>query len=184
VGQAVVVEGRERAHGVELAARRVEGRWTLAAGYAYGVARGEALGLRFPTAEDRRHTLDVTTMVRATRTLRVGAAYASAAGSPYTRRLIVPDATGWAVHADGPNAQRLPSYASLDLVLDWSGQVGGARVGTFVQLHNALGRRNPTGYQGPSHCMGTTRPGAPCPVVDTFEDGLPIVPVLGLRLTF
>ena len=188
---AIMVTGTESSHGLELGIRRVEGRATMAAGYSFGVANGEAAGFRFPSLQDRRHEVDLTMMVRPTRGFRMGFAYTAATGIPFTRR------AGGTIGVDGdqqywiepptveaPNAGRAPSMTSLDLLMDWTGKIGRFRVGTYVQLHNALDRNNPGPYNGFSPCNDLDPITHGCVPADTFDEGLPRLPVVGVRVAF
>lgn len=187
----ISVTGKESARGFEASVRRVEGRATIAAGYSFGIANVTAAGYRFPSAQDRRHSFDLTAMVRPTRRFRMGLAYTAATGAPFTRR------GGGSYGVDGdrlvwieppwtaaPNAERSPTSASLDVLMDWTGSIGRLRIGTYVQLHNALNRDNPGSYAGVQHCSEYDRAYNGCVPVDTFHDGLPRLPVLGFRVAF
>lgn len=181
------VAGAERAVGLEAGVRRVVGRWTVAGSWAVARARLTAAGLAFPAPEDRRHVLGATTMLRVHGGLRVGAAYSAFSGSPFTRSN--PGGTLLVVGADttitppwrgAPGAGRLPAFARLDLLLDWSRQVRGARLGAYLQLHNALLRDNPAGFRT-SGCEGS----AWCWSDAGVEAGIPtVIPLVGLRLGF
>lgn len=193
-GRPLWVEGDNDARGVELSARRLAGRWTASLGYSYALSELQAGGLRFAAPADRRHALDATAMARVTRSLRLGAAYTAASGAPYTR-LHSPD---WSC-PDGagcdprprlgePGAHRTPAYASLDLLADWTGSLRGWEVGAYLQLRNALGRDNASTYDYTSEVCPGRGFVAPCPtgyqLVDHFQYGVPMLPVLGLRLRF
>jgi hypothetical protein len=188
---AISVVGTESASGIELGMRRVAGRATVATGYSFGIANVEAGGFRFRSPQDRRHELDLTTMVRPSRGFRMGVAYTVASGAPFTRR------HGGSYGVDGerkfwiepptveaPNAGRSPPTASLDLLIDWTGKIRRFRIGTFVQLHNALDRDNPGTYAGLSFCSEFDRIYNGCVPVDRFDDGLPRLPVAGIRVAF
>jgi hypothetical protein len=137
--------------------------------------------------------VDLTTMARVGGGLRLGAAYTVASGTPYTRVAngsVSGGASGsaatWdpAPRTEAPSGARLPSYAALDLMLDWSGVLRGARLGLYVQLHNALGRQNLSAYQGQSYCSSFDVQQGTCLPRDHFSEGLPLIPVLGFRLVF
>jgi hypothetical protein len=83
-----------------------------------------------------------------------------------------------------PNDRRYRLSSSLDLLLEWSGTIRRVRLGTFVQLYNALGRDNPGAYAGERSCSEFDRIANGCRPVDTFDAGLPRLPIIGLRVTF
>jgi protocatechuate 3,4-dioxygenase beta subunit len=184
VDRPLFVEGTTAARGVELAARRIAGRWTFSAGYALSTSETEAAGLRFASEQDRRHTLDVTTMARLSDSWRLGAAFSAASGSPYTRFF-----TGWQTcdevgrcswntppRLEAPNAERMPAYASVDLLADWSRRFRGWELGAYLQLRNALNRENPGAYLKSQDDFG--------PRSDEFVPGLPMLPLFGFRAAF
>jgi hypothetical protein len=195
------VEADGRAHGLELSARRLLGRWTGSLGYALARSEttvevpdeagmpGDTETFRFPGSADVRHSIDATSSYRLDDEWRLGAAFSFASGVPFTR--VVIDETGEArPRIEEPAAHRTPSYASLDLLLDYTGDVGGWRVNAYVQLLNALGRRNRVTYAGSVDAcaaadLGTPGPCAGGPVIrDRFRAGLPRLPLVGARVTF
>ena len=62
--------------------------------------------------------------------------------------------------------------------------IRGARVGMFVQLHNALGHDNPGAYAGESFCSEWDRTQNGCRPAPKFDGGLPRLPILGFRVAF
>ena len=198
----VAADGEAR--GVDLSVRRLLGRWTGGVSYAYNHAELEAGGYRYPAPTSRRHALDLTTAVRVTQALRVGGAYKVASGAAFTRydsalrECTTPDPAScrYLTYAREPGAERAPVYRSADLLLDWSGTVGGWEVGAFAQLHNVLGDRNRAAYQS-SRTVCRTPAGGRCsdpilePLPESFDPennlylpGLPRVPMVGLRVAF
>jgi hypothetical protein len=196
VNRPLFAEGVTTARGVEFGARRIAGRWTLSAGYALSAAETEAAGLRFASDQDRRHTLDVTTMARLSNSWRLGAAYSAASGSPYTRFFEgwqSCDEAGrctWAMppRLEAPNAERLPAYASLDLLADWSHRFRRWEMGAYLQLRNVLNRENPGaylksyGYDCASGCSNEFE--GDRYLIDDFGPRLPILPLFGFRASF
>lgn len=191
--QEAFVFGDNAAHGVELSARRILGRWTGSAAYTYAVSEIEARGLRFPAGQDRRHALNATSMLRAGRALRLGAAYTAMTGAPFTR-VYTPDyscssgACEETPRVEAPNAQRAPAYASLDLLVDWTRAFRRWEMGAYLQLRNVLGRDNATLYSDTYEvCVGHEYR-SPCPtryeLEDVFEAGIPTVPLFGFRVRF
>ncbi|HEU0077036.1 MAG TPA: TonB-dependent receptor [Longimicrobiaceae bacterium] len=195
VDRPLYVGAEGTAHGVEASARRLAGKWTASVAYSYGVSRLRAEGLRFRAPAEQRHALDATALVRLGRSWQVGAAYTAGSGIPYTR---VFDGTVdcetqkprcvWdrEPRTDAPGAQLTPVFSSLDLLVDWTRDFRGWRLGGYLQLRNALNRRNAGRYTGSSECADfgarrcETHPGP----VDHFEPGLPTLPVIGFRAAF
>jgi hypothetical protein len=189
VDRPLFVTGESRARGLELSARRLAGRLTASASYALGVAETTAAGLTFPTSEDRRHAIDLTSMVRVRGALRAGAAFTYATGTPYTRIHIrnlpcTPAMCGYDLVADAKNAQRGPAYSSLDLLLDWTKRMRSWDLGLFVQVRNALGHRNAVTFIHSAEYCVPSFPNDPACVRDQFENGLPTLPVFGVRARF
>jgi hypothetical protein len=182
------VIGESTATGAEFSLRQITGRVTGSASYTISRSEMEAVGMRYMAANDRRHVLSATSMVRATPALRMGAAFTSASGVPFTR--VVNTAADCAAEPGcdpqrlpwlgEPNAARAPAYVSLDLLFDWSARVRGFDVGLYAQLRNALDRDNATIYTGdepgcmPVGCGGDLR--------SEYERGVPRLPVLGVRV--
>jgi hypothetical protein len=79
------VMGEGWARGVEVSVRRLAGRWTASGAYGYVVSTVEAGGYRFPSPADRRHTVSLSTMVRAGGGIRQGSTHRYASGFPFTR---------------------------------------------------------------------------------------------------
>jgi hypothetical protein len=192
-GHELFVEGQESAHGAEASLRRIQGRWTTAIGYAYGVATMRAAGEKYAADEDRRQSFDMTILTRIAGGWRAGAAFGTAGGAPYTRVLAglerFDQATGtghWdpVPVTEAPNAARLPNYQGLDLLLDWSGSWRwGSRVGLNLQLHNVITRGNVLGYTGGVWC-GTLPQGGRCARDDFYQRGRGMEPFFGIRIAF
>jgi Carboxypeptidase regulatory-like domain/TonB-dependent Receptor Plug Domain/TonB dependent receptor len=150
------VAGRGRAHGVEVWARRPEGRWTGSASYSYVRSRLEVQGVEFRAPTGRPHVLLASGFVHLGGGARAGGMLTVAGGSPVTRYFHYDEARcrsagatcPWRLPAAGsPSRERSPLYQGLDLSLDWSGRVGRARTGAQLQVRNVLGRKNPGGYR-------------------------------------
>ena len=188
------VQGEGNARGVELSARRLAGRWTASASYAFARSEITARGLTYPAPEEQRHTFDATAYLRAGRRVQLGAAYTASSGVPYTRRFggtyRCTSATECRVQtpptAEAPGALRAPGYSSLDLLAEWTGQLRGARLGAYLQLRNTLGSDNSARYIGSTPCAAFGEYGCASGSsgFDEFDPGLPRLPVIGFRLSF
>lgn len=197
-----VVDGTNRAWGIETSIRRIAGRFTLSVGYTLGFSDMEAAGLRFPSAADRRHALDLMSIWRMPVKLFGGSftfaqAYTFASGAPYTRLYpgsfdcdveqdrcvpIVPDILG------EPNASRSEWHLGLDQRLDWDWQFSAWRLGFFFYQRLGLNYSNDLTY--------TLRRGGGCsressdspfcgPEQDRFQPDIPINSVqVGVRVAF
>jgi hypothetical protein len=186
--RATFVVGESEAVGAEFSFRQITGPVTGTASYTISRAGTEAAGFAFAASSDRRHVLSATAMLRATSTIRTGAALTAATGVPFTRVVSDADECAAVPGCDAsrlpwlgePNATTAPDYASLDLLFDWGGRFRGADIGVYAQLRNALGRDNATIYTGdepgcmPVGCGGDLR--------SEFERGVPRLPVVGIRV--
>jgi hypothetical protein len=192
------VEADGTAYGLELSARRLVGRWTASLGYALARARTTAhlpvlpgddpqpATLTYPASADVRHSFDATAGYRVDDGLRLGGAFSLASGVPFTRVILDPE--GGLPRLGEPSAHRTPVYASLDLLVDYTGRVNGWTLTGYVQLLNALGRRNRVTYSGSvetcpagesvASCTGPTE------IRDRFRSGLPRLPLVGFRVAF
>jgi hypothetical protein len=175
------------AYGLEAGVRQLAGPVTGSVSYSLSRSRMTALGLEYPAASDRTHVFDATALVRARPSLRLGAAFTAATGVPFTRTLsdaaecerepgCRPADLPW---AGTPHALRAPRYASLDLLADWGTRVAGTEIGFYAQLRNALGRENGTVYTGDA-CLSIGCGSGD--IENRFEQGVPRLPVLGVRV--
>lgn len=195
------------ARGLELSLRKLAGRWTGSLGYAYGDSRirrtpGEdepgADTLEFPSSADVRHAVDATGAVRVAEGWKVGGAFTYASGVPFTR-LVLADTADSPLRTprlEAPNAERTPSYASLDLMVEYTTTLGRWRVSGYGQLRNAVGRRNAVTYSGSVNCAAPEGVGVNTPwprdlrcgevsgMRDLFDRGVPRLPLIGLRVAF
>lgn len=183
------------ATGVELGLRRIVGWITASLSYTLARSMLRARGLRYPSSADRRHTVDATAMIRLTPGSRVGAALTAGSGSPYSRVILGArlDSLGQettdtlAMSIGAPNGQRTPAYAAVDLLWDWEGTLGRARVGAFVQIRNVLNRSNAVTYTGsiqPCVQAPPTLVSVPSGACDRFDRGIPLLPLAGVRIAF
>jgi hypothetical protein len=200
----ILVSAVNDARGVELSVRRLAGRWTFSGSYSYGISMLTARSAMFPvwyhypSPADRRHVVDLTGMVRVGPTVRVGAAATWASGAPFSRfylgpqpcapGAVCPDTDSVALEIESPNAVRGPSYAALDLLVDWSRSVGRVQIGAFAQLRNVLNRANAVTYTGSVDRCSHPKPPTLVPVggavCDQFDRGVPLLPLAGIRVAF
>lgn len=186
----------ERAEGLDLSVRRIFGSITGSVAYSLSRSSLTAQGVTFASPGDRRHALDATLMARPLRWLKVGAAFSAVSGLPFTRFVpaagIEPETLpteGDVVGVAGPPyANRTPSLASLDLLLQYEGTVFGGKLGGYIQVKNVRDRTNPSSYLGSEwRCPGGGDPSG-CPggeiLVDRFEDGIMVLPLIGFWIRF
>jgi hypothetical protein len=186
IERGLVVDGVERASGLELSARKLAGRVTGSAAYTYSGARTTVSGLSFPSSQDRRHSFDMTLLARLKPSVQLSAAYTYATGAPYTRLRsmrapaatdpyygrVVPDS----LVAEQPNALRMPPYSSLDLAIEWAFGIGAARASTYFQVQNVLRHENFGPYFGEPPCTSCR---------DSFHrNRLLMHPAIGVRVRF
>ena len=182
------VVGSNTASGVELSVRQVSGRITGSASYTLSRSEMDAVGVQYAASADRPHVFNTTVMVRASSALRAGAAFTAASGVPFTRTIATVDDCENFADCDAnqlpwvsaPNATRAPTYASLDLLVDWSGRFRSLDIGVYAQLRNALGRENATIYTGEQNaCLPAGCNEEPS---SAYERGIPRLPVIGIRV--
>lgn len=156
--------GRMRAYGIELAARRRVGRWFAL--LSYTLARSERTddpragrGWR-PFELDQRHNLQAVGAVQLGR-WQLGARLQLVSGNPYTADPRAP----WQAN--------LPLFAAVDLRVDRRWHRCWGDIVAYVDVHNALDRRNIEGRDLETNGDGTRR----------IEDirGLPLVPFVGVE---
>jgi hypothetical protein len=147
--------GTITAHGVELGARKLSGRFTGGVGYSYGKATERIGDVSFAAPADRRHTLDATSMVRLG-FFRFGTGVTWMTGAPYTRtfwgggRRYAADSISWIAlpRSESPGAQRLPDHLSLDAFTELTGHIKGVGVTTYLGVQNVTRHTNFTSFYG------------------------------------
>ena len=195
-------EASNRAFGYEISLRRLTGRWTGSLGYSWGKSELESQprepGLEtlvFPSSADIRRSLDASGLVQFGRSLRVGGAFTYGSGVPYTRLVFGDGTEGSPPPSLGsPNAERTPSYASLDLMVEYERSFRDWQVRGYLQVRNLSNRENAVTYSGSWDCpasgtlAGTGTFSQVCEsatgITDRFESGLPRLPLLGIRIAF
>jgi hypothetical protein len=148
-----------------------------------------AAGLEFPAGSDRTHVLDATLLARVLPSLRLGGAFTAATGVPFTRTIADAETCAAVPACDpeelpwtgAPNAARAPTFASLDVLVDWSIRLRDTELGVYGQIRNVLGRRNATVYTGDgSRCIVVGCGGND--LRSAYERGVPRLPVIGVRV--
>jgi hypothetical protein len=191
-----------RAHGADFTVRKLGGRVTTAFSYSYGDSEIRAGYVRYPSPWSRRHSFDATTTVSASESFTLGAAFTAASGAAFTRydsalrncRTSDPRACTFMLYAREAGAEIAPGYTSLDVMVDWRGRIGRWDWGAYAQLQNALGNRNAAAYQWSQVTCDCGVNGEPpivnpdptrtLPANSQFLRGLPMLPMLGLRVAF
>ena len=184
----------EDASGVEVNLRRIGALWSTSLGYTYGQSELQVDSFRFASPADRRHVVDAMLGVSLSRSLRVAGAFTSMSGAPFTRayantRANCQDFGFGCNQPDGSyvqaaNAERTPPYHSLDASVHWAHAIAGVEVAAYLQVRNLLGRDNASTYAGSNLRTIATRRGRIVEFEDRFEEGLPRLPLFGLRVTF
>jgi hypothetical protein len=204
----VFVGAANDARGIELSARKLVGTWTGSIAYTFGLSNLRVGALRYPSPADRRGVLDATMLTSVTEGVRAGAALTIASGAPFTR--FFTGVAGVGIPCDSiigscpnpgdsllviqqANAERAPSYATVDLLAEWHKSYGSWQLGVWVQLRNALNRRNDVTYVGSvagstAACEGiaggTTAVPAGGGVCDLFDAGVRLLPLAGVSIAF
>jgi Carboxypeptidase regulatory-like domain/TonB-dependent Receptor Plug Domain len=207
-------EGRGRAYGLDLYVARqsaaASDRLTGWASYTWGKAETTAYGRTFPSDYDHRHALTVVASYRLTRLVALAATVRVQSGFPFTPPLglrvaevedrhdldgdgnateLVPqrDAQGllvWATdYGDVSNFRSitLPLYARVDLRATFSPGWMNRRWQLYAEVMNLLDRRNVSSVEP----VLEHNPDAAYPRVSlSVQDGLPLLPSLGLRFRF
>ena len=189
------VVGENHASGAELGLRRLGATWSVSLGYSYADSRIEVDTLSFPSPADRRHIFNAMVGGRVLPPFRLALAYTAMSGAPFTRAFSVirgdcedfgfgcgnPEGS----YVQAPNAERTPGYHSLDASLHWSSSFGGAQLSGYLQVRNILGHDNASTYSGSHAYRALSAAGSTVAAFeDRFEEGLPRVPLVGVRLTF
>ncbi len=190
-GPRPLVAARGGARGVEISVRKLEGRTRAFANYTLSVSR-ESTGRRaFYASEDRRHVANIGIVTRVHPEWLLGATLRAQSGAPYTRLTLVQRSCTPSFACDeppplfygAPAAQRAPAFASFDLMGEWTHAFRTWSLSVYGQLRNALGRRNAVTYHASCICAAEGDAGQ-LGLHDTFDPGLPRMPVAGLRVRF
>jgi hypothetical protein len=128
----------------------------------------------YPFDFDETHNLSVLGSWRIDDRWRVGARLRFVSGNPYTPQapgaLDAGSATYLPTPSLVPNGARLPPFHQLDLRVDRTWRLGGARLTAYVDVENVYSYQAPIGL---AYSFNYAR--------NEFARGLPILPSLGLR---
>jgi hypothetical protein len=139
--ETAIVQGRGRARGVELFARKRTG--TTTGWVSYTLSRAEQRfaepagggingGDWFPAPADKTHDLSIVAVRPLRGTWSVGATFNAATGLPATLPLSRYELDGFVVPEYGPrNSARLPMYHRLDLALTRTTRRGELQIGVY-----------------------------------------------------
>jgi hypothetical protein len=185
------VPARATARGIELSVRRVAGRIRGFANYTLSRSRYRTASRAFDASEDRRHMANIGVTTELWRGLTLGATARTLSGAPYTGITLIDadcdprlDCTGRPPVLIGtPGGQRAPMYATLDLMAEWTQQVGAGTLSIYGQVRNLSGRKNRITYHSSCLCVGGGVAGD-AGLTDRFDRGLPRLPIIGLRARF
>ena len=189
------VSATNEAHGVEFSVRKLAGRWTTSLAYTIGQSTLGVGSLKYPAPGETRHAFDMTGMLRFSRSVRFGTAFAATSGTRFTRFQV--DAINCSgpparcipenPRAEAPNGARSPAYVSLDFLFDWTHAFEAWTFGLYLQVRNLFNHVNAGPYTGSFECVGprssgtrVVRPG----LCDGFDDAVPTFPVIGFRVSF
>ena len=129
---------RGRARGVELSADRTLGPWNWWGSYTWSTVKDRIDGRDVPRSWDQRHAVHGGFGWHNER-WNFSAAASIHSGWPTTDLVLVSEDTV----IPGPrNAERLPTFASLDLRLSRTFDVRRGKLLAFIEISNATNRRN------------------------------------------
>lgn len=200
-GRVPDAEASNTAAGVELTLRRTSERWTGSLAFSRGrstmTLEPRALDdpvLTFPSSADIRSSVDASALFDVNPSLRLGGAFSYGSGVPFTRVLFGDeDETGPPI-LGMPNGDRTPSYGSLDLVAEYDWSFGRWQATVYAQMRNVFNRANAVTYSGSWSCPPAVadfvalgydetcqgRSG----LTDAYQNGLPRLPLIGVRVGF
>ncbi len=196
------VVGTNTARGIEVSLRRLVGRLTASVAYSHVRAESRSGGFRYASSSERQHVFDGTVMVRVASRLAVGGAVTVASGAPFTRfyallyQRVPCDTVGPSclvpgkvpVSVEDPSGGRAPPSATVDLLAEWTWPHRGWDLSASLQLRNALNWRNASTYSGSiENCSLPAGSGTVIPrpgICDRFDRGLPLLPLVGVRVAF
>ncbi len=188
------VFGATISRGLELSARKLSGRLTGSLAYTFSRSRTLFEGFEFASDNDRAHVFSLTGSLRVSRSLTLGITSNIASGTPFTRltpNVLVCNTEFPCVIENpvvgAPNDRRAPWFSTINLLIDWTHSYRTWDLGIYFRLTNVLNQNNKSVYNisGPRTIVedGIVR-GSSRQLQDHFEDGLPILPIIGFRAAF
>lgn len=140
------------ARGIEFLLKRDVGRnlaWN--ASYAWAIAEEEIDGEWIPRPFDQRHTFRAELLYRPNRSWSLSWAFQYHSGWPttvayYDTFTLATGNTGVRRTLSPVNAHRLPAYSRMDARISRHFHFSGSRLSVFLDMFNALGRRNAEAY--------------------------------------
>ena len=119
--------------------------------YTYASIEDEIMGTRVPRQYDQRHTVSLDVDYRIGKHWRLNVAWRYHSGLPTTPLTLEPEADGEGKIELVPvlgklNSERLPAYYRLDLRASRKWDLGGGRLGFFVDIQNLFDRDNIAGF--------------------------------------
>lgn len=183
--------GTNLARGVEIGVRRFAGHWTLGLAYTRARSDMDAGGRSYSATNDRREMLNVDATLSASRALTLSTVVTIASGAPYTRETPLnatcTDPTTCIVTLGEPNAERAPAYASASIAAEWAARRGSWDLDVYAQVRNVLPWRSAVTYAGTASCEVAIPPyrvDGTTDLCDQFDRGLPVLPLVGIRVEF
>lgn len=151
-----VLQGRQRANGLELMISKNSGKTTGWVSYSYSRSFMKVdsdnpenqinFGLEYPSNYDRPHTLNLVINNRSNRRLSFSANFVYSTGRPVTYPFAIYYSEGQQLlYYTGRNESRIPDYARLDLSINLEGNLIRRKpIHSYwmLNLYNALGRDN------------------------------------------
>ncbi|MCX7987098.1 MAG: TonB-dependent receptor [Bacteroidales bacterium] len=150
--ESLVESGRGSSKGVELTISRKQG--IISGWISYTLSKTERkfenvnLGRTFPYNFDRRHVLNIVTIVQISKKIKLGSTWQFMTGHPVTLSLInVPDETsgydGGYKYISGLNNFRLPNYHRLDMNINYHTKYKKIGMEFNIGAYNIYNRANP-----------------------------------------
>jgi hypothetical protein len=174
---------RGKSRGIELLAQQNGARWDWSASYALSKAEDEITGRWVPRTVDQRHALNLVVGYRPKPNWSIGGSWVFHSGWPATSTVFRAERVGnslWSVASFGDwNGKRLPSYQRLDLRATRLFQVGDQRISFYVDVFNALNRKNAGGFE-----YSVTFFNGNLLSQENYESLLPRIPSIGISWEF
>lgn len=154
--ETIVLQGKQRANGIELMISKKSGKTTGWVSYSYSRSFMQVnsdipenqinYGLEYPSNYDRPHNLNLVINSRSNRRLSLSANFVYSTGRPVTLPVAIYYSEGQQLlYFTGRNESRIPDYARLDLSINLEGNLIRKKpIHSYwmLNLYNALGRDN------------------------------------------